>query len=232
MPSKEIFKLEVPPRYIAIAGNIGCGKSSLTTLLAEKFGWKPYYEIVDTNPYLSDFYGDMRRWSFHLQMFFLTKRFRHAQEIAKVEGGVIQDRTIFEDAEIFAKNLFLQGHMEERDYRSYTSHFELMTSFLKKPDLLIYLRCDVSTLQERIAKRGRDYERKIPSEYLEQLNEHYDLWIKGYRESASVTFDVSKMDFVASRKHFEQIASIVGWELERLTNSSQKPLPLKSMTLK
>jgi len=229
MPSPEY---QVPPRFVAIAGNIGCGKSSLTTLLAEKFGWKPYYEIVDTNPYLIEFYGDMRRWSFHLQMFFLTKRFRHQQEIASIGSGVIQDRTIYEDAEVFAKNLFLQGKMEERDYRTYASHFDLMTSFLKVPDLLVYLKCDVDTLVTRIQKRGRDYEQRIPREYLEQLNEHYNSWLGGYKLGPVVTFDVSKMDFVGSRKHFEQIASIVAWELDRLSNRSQTSLPLKKTLAK
>lgn len=160
--------------FIAIAGNIGCGKSSLTTLLAQRFGWLPYYEIVESNPYLVDFYSDMKRWSFHLQMFFLTKRFRHQQEIARTTQTVVQDRTIYEDAEIFAKNLYLHGKMDERDYRSYAEHFSLMTSFLKVPDLLIYLRADLDALTERIAIRGRDYEKSIPRDYLQQLNNQYE----------------------------------------------------------
>jgi len=218
--------------FVAIAGNIGSGKSSLTTLLAEKFGWKPYYEIVETNPYLADFYKDMRRWSFQLQMFFLTKRFRHQQEIAASSISVIQDRTIYEDAEIFAKNLYLHGNMEERDYKTYVEHFHLMTNFLKTPDLLIYLKAEVPTLIERIDIRGRDYERSIPKEYLAQLNEHYNSWIASYHRGPVVTFDVGKLNFVKQSKHLAQIASVVSWELARLKNKEQAALPLQTMPKK
>ena len=212
--------------FVAIAGNIGSGKSSLTTLLSQKFGWQPYYEIVESNPYLIEFYRDMRRWSFHLQMFFLTKRFKHQQDIAKLNQAVVQDRTIYEDAEIFAKNLYLHGKMEERDYRTYVEHFSLMTQFLKAPDLLIYLKSDVSTLLERIALRGRDYERSIPADYLAQLNLQYDSWTENYQLGRILTIDVSKIDFVNSSKDFEQIASLVLWELKTLENRSQAQLPL------
>jgi deoxyadenosine/deoxycytidine kinase len=212
--------------FIAIAGNIGSGKSSLTTLLAQKFGWKPYYEIVEANPYLPDFYKDMRRWSFHLQMFFLTKRFQHHQEIVKSGIPVIQDRTIYEDAEIFAKNLYLQGKMEERDYRTYVSHFDLMTSFLKTPDLLIYLKADSETLLERIALRGRDYEKSIPAQYLKQLNQQYELWTTAYDKGRMLEIDVSKLDFVNNTTDLNKIAALVSWELDCLRNSSQAALPL------
>jgi deoxyadenosine/deoxycytidine kinase len=214
------------PVFVAIAGNIGSGKSSLTTVLAQRFGWKPYYEIVDTNPYLADFYKDMRRWSFQLQMFFLTKRFNHQQDILKGGDSVIQDRTIFEDAEIFAKNLFLQGRMEERDYRTYTEHFQLMTNYLKVPDLIVYLKADVSTLLTRIALRGRDYEQKIPAEYLTQLNGHYDGFAKSYNKGPLITIDVNRLDFVNNPKHLEQISNEVSWEIEKIRNRAQTRLPL------
>jgi deoxyadenosine/deoxycytidine kinase len=214
--------------FIAIAGNIGSGKSSLTTLLSQKFGWKPYYEIVEANPYLSDFYKDMKRWSFHLQMFFLTKRFQHQQEILLSDCPVIQDRTIYEDAEIFAKNLYLHGKMEERDYKTYVGHFHLMTSFLKSPDLLIYLKSDVSTLLERIALRGRDYERSIPAEYLTQLNIQYDSWTSSYDKGRLLEIDVSKIDFVNNPTELNKIASLVNWELDCLRNKAQASLPLLS----
>lgn len=213
--------------FVAIAGNIGCGKSSLTTLLAQRFGWKPYYEIVESNPYLLDFYKDMKRWSFNLQTFFLTKRFRHQQEIATANQTVIQDRTIYEDAEIFAKNLYLHGKMDERDYRTYSEHFSLMTSFLKTPDLLIYLRADIPALLERIALRGRDYEKSIPAEYLTQLNHQYESWIKSYRLGRTLIIDVSKIDFVNNSRDLDHIASLVSWELECLANTSQTALPLQ-----
>jgi len=213
--------------FVAIAGNIGCGKSSLTTLLSQEFGWKSYYEIVETNPYLSDFYKGMRRWSFQLQMFFLTKRFKHQIEIANSSESVIQDRTIYEDVEIFAKNLYLQGLMEERDYKSYAEHFHLMTSFLQVPDLLVYLKTDVPTLKKRIKLRGRDYENTIPEEYLQQLNERYESWSRGYDKGPIITIDVGKRDFVNSPKDFEYVTSVINWELDKIKNSAQTVLPLK-----
>jgi deoxyadenosine/deoxycytidine kinase len=213
--------------FVAIAGNIGSGKSSLTTLLAQKFGWKPYYEIVETNPYLSDFYKNMLRWSFQLQMFFLTKRFNHQQEILKSGVSVVQDRTIYEDAEIFAKNLYLHGKMEERDYKTYVEHFQLMTGFLKAPDLLVYLKADVDTLTKRIQIRGRDYEQTIPAEYLEQLNERYNSWTSSYDKGAILTIDVGSRDFVNNPRHLDEIAALVSWELKRVKNKSQVALPLQ-----
>ncbi len=212
--------------FVAVAGNIGCGKSSLTTLLSQKFGWKPYYEIVESNPYLSDFYKDMKRWSFNLQMFFLTKRFQHQQEIASLGESIIQDRTIYEDAEIFAKNLYLHGKMEERDYKTYAGHFDLMTSFLKSPDLLVYLKCDTPTLIQRIALRGRDYEKTIPAEYLDQLNTQYEAWTTNYNKGRILTIDVSRVDFVNNPKELDRIAAMISWELECLQNRSQTALPL------
>lgn len=214
--------------FVAIAGNIGCGKSSLTTLLAQQFGWKPYYEIVETNPYLADFYGDMKRWSYHLQTFFLTKRFKHQQEIMACQESVIQDRTIYEDAEIFAKNLYLRGQMEERDYKSYVEHFHMMMQFLECPTLLVYLRCDLKTVLERIKLRGRDYEKTIPADYLQQLHNRYESWIAGYNVGPKVTVDVSQRDFVNNAKDLNQVASVIRWELERIQNRNQSELPLRS----
>lgn len=212
--------------YVAVAGNIGSGKSTLTTLLAQKFGWHPYYEIVDTNPYLIDFYRDMRRWSFQLQMYFLTKRFQHRYEMLRSQASVIQDRTIYEDAEIFAKNLFMRGKMEERDFRAYTEHFNLLSQFMRAPDLLIYLKADVPTLLQRIALRGRDYEQMIPSEYLTQLNNLYEEFFSFYDKGAKMTIDVGRKDFLNQPKHFDQVVSEVSWEVEKIRNKSQKPLPL------
>lgn len=218
--------------HVAIAGNIGSGKSSLTALLAAKFGWRPAYEIVDTNPYLTDFYQSMDRWSFHLQIFFLTSRFRHQRDLMRMSDPIIQDRTIYEDGEIFARNLFLQGKMEERDYRTYLSHFDTLTEFVRPPTLLIYLRANTETLMKRIHKRARDYEMQIPESYIAQLNDQYEAWITRYQRSPVVTVDVTKQDFVNVPKHLEQVASIVAWELECIKNKSQKELPLSSKARK
>jgi len=163
--------------FVAMSGNIGSGKSTLTTLLCQRLGWQPYYEVVDENPYLPDFYANMARWSFHLQVFFLTRRFRHHQEILRATSSVIQDRTIYEDAEIFARNLYLQGMMDERDYRAYHDLFQMMIEFLRPPDLVVYLRAPVEVLLERIRTRSRDFERQIPPAYLAQLNERYEEWV-------------------------------------------------------
>lgn len=180
--------------FVAVSGNIGSGKSTITTLLSEKLGWRPYYEIVDENPYLADFYADMRRWSFHLQVFFLSKRFQHHQEITRLPGSVIQDRTIYEDAEIFARNLYLQGLMDERDFRNYDELFNTMAQFLHPPDLIIYLRASVRTLLERIRRRARDYEQHIPAEYLTQLNERYEEWTGRFRLCPILTVDADRLD--------------------------------------
>lgn len=163
--------------FVAMSGNIGSGKSTLTTLLCQRLGWQPYYEVVDENPYLPDFYADMARWSFPLQVFFLTRRFRHHQAILRASHSVIQDRTIYEDAEIFARNLYLQGLMDERDFRAYHELFWMMVEFLRPPDLVIYLRAPVEVLLERIRTRARDFERQIPAAYLAQLNDRYEEWV-------------------------------------------------------
>ncbi len=157
--------------FIAIAGNIGVGKSTLVGLLADRLGWTPFYEAVDENPYLADFYQDMRSWSFHSQVFFLSKRLRHHRGLLDHPGSVLQDRSIYEDAEIFAKNLYRQGNMSDRDYGTYRELYEVLTLYLPPPDLVVYLRASVETLTKRIAQRGRDYERDISRDYLARLNQ-------------------------------------------------------------
>jgi len=181
--------------HIAIAGNIGSGKTTLSGLLAKHFGWQAHYEDVDTNPYLSSFYDDMQRWSFNLQIYFLNSRFRQIVDIRKSGKNVIQDRTIYEDAFIFAPNLHDMNLMTTRDFDNYKSLFELMTSFLQPPDLLIYLRAEVPTLVRNIQKRGREYEASIRLDYLKSLNERYENWINGYTVGKLLIFDVDNLNF-------------------------------------
>ncbi|MGK0617629.1 deoxynucleoside kinase [Meiothermus cerbereus] len=166
--------------YIAIAGNIGSGKSTLTGLLAQRYGLLPVYEAVDENPYLADFYADMGRWAFQSQVFFLAKRLRQHLEQINPAQHVVQDRTIFEDAFIFAQNLWLEGHLSERDWQTYLALYDGIAPALRKPDLLIYVRASLETLQAHIARRGRDYEQRIPQEYLASLNRLYEAWIRAY----------------------------------------------------
>ncbi|WP_027876077.1 deoxynucleoside kinase [Meiothermus cerbereus] len=166
--------------YIAIAGNIGSGKSTLTGLLAQRYGLLPVYEAVDENPYLADFYADMGRWAFQSQVFFLAKRLRQHLEQINPAQHVVQDRTIFEDAFIFAQNLWLEGHLSERDWQTYLALYDGIAPALRKPDLLIYVRASLETLQAHIARRGRDYEQRIPQEYLASLNRLYEAWIGAY----------------------------------------------------
>ena len=195
-------------RYIAIAGNIGAGKSTLTGLLAKHFGWQAYYESVDDNPYLSDFYEDMRRWSFNLQIYFLSSRFRHQREILSSVNDFIQDRTIYEDVEIFAKNLYEMGLMSERDYENYRSLFGEMVSYLRPPDLLIYLRAHVPTLVRQIQARGREYENTIRIDYLERLNQHYENWIHSYPDQKLV-IETDDLDFVNRPEDLGRVIQMV-----------------------
>lgn len=191
--------------FITVAGNIGSGKSSLTSLLGKKFGWTPYYESVEDNPYLADFYGDMKRWSFHLQIYFLSHRFQTHKKIVESSGSVIQDRSIYEDAEIFARNLYEIGNMTQRDYDNYVALYAVMMEFLRPPDLMVYLKASIPTLQKQIAKRGRQYEQSIPAEYLQQLNGHYEKWIANYRLGKLLVIESDGLDFV----HNEQdLASV------------------------
>ena len=181
--------------HIAIAGNIGAGKTTLTRLLAKHFGWTPHYEEVDHNPYLASYYEDMQRWSFNIQIFFLNSRFRQVVDIRNSGKDVIQDRTIYEDAMIFAPNLHQMGLMETRDFENYKSLFELMTSLIAPPDLLIYIRSSVSTLFKHIAIRNRDYEQSIRLDYLTNLNERYDEWINNYKEGKLLIIDGDNTEF-------------------------------------
>ena len=190
--------------HIAVAGNIGCGKTTLTKMLVKRYGWTPRYEPVDVNPYLSDFYNDMNRWSFNLQVYFLNKRFRDVVEIAKSDDTVIQDRTIFEDAEIFAPNLYDQGYMEERDFKNYSELFELMMSLVGLPDLMIYIRSSIPNLIAQISKRGRDYEQSIRIDYLTGLNNRYEEWIQNYKgKLLIIDGDVTK--FESNPKDFQRV---------------------------
>ncbi|PKP13317.1 MAG: deoxynucleoside kinase [Bacteroidetes bacterium HGW-Bacteroidetes-3] len=182
--------------HVAIAGNIGAGKTTLTKLLAKHYHWEPHYESVDENPYLDDFYGEMERWSFNLQVFFLNSRFRQILEIRESGKNLIQDRTIYEDARIFAPNLHAMGLMTNRDFVNYESLFELMERLVTPPDLLIYLRASIPTLVGQIHKRGREYENSISIDYLSRLNERYEAWITKYTKGNLLIIDVDKLNFV------------------------------------
>ncbi|MCX6123090.1 MAG: deoxynucleoside kinase [Ignavibacteriales bacterium] len=197
------------PLFVAVAGNIGAGKSSLARLLGERFQWKPYFESVDDNPYLADFYGDMSRWSFHLQIYFLANRFKCHKEIVESSESVIQDRSIYEDAEIFAHNLYDIGKMTERDYTNYVSLFHVMMEYLKPPDLMIYLRANVDTLVKQISKRGRDFEQGIQRSYLETLNILYEDWIARYKLGPLLIIESDDLDFVNNKKDLDYILTSV-----------------------
>jgi deoxyadenosine/deoxycytidine kinase len=200
-------------RFVAIAGNVGVGKSTLTKMLAQRMKWEPFFEAVDENPYLADFYADMRAWSFHSQIFFLSRRLRHHHQLLDRPNSVVQDRSVYEDAEIFARNLYLQGDMDERDYRSYRDLYEVLTSFLPPPDLVVYLQAVVPTLRRRIAKRGRDYEQNIAPDYLERLNRLYEEWIDGISLCPVLTIPTDELDFVTHNSHLELISDKI---LEKL----------------
>lgn len=183
-------------KYVAVAGNIGAGKSSLTRIVSDYFKWEAFFERVDDNPYLSDFYEDMHRWSFNLQVFFLSSRFNHQQKIEKAPHSVVQDRSIYEDAEIFARNLYEMGLMSGRDFENYQDLFRIMTSYLTAPSLLVYLRASVPTLVNHIQSRGREFESTIRIEYLQRLNRHYEDWIERYDLGPKMIIDVDELDFV------------------------------------
>ena len=190
--------------HVAIAGNIGSGKTTLTRMLAAKYGWKPRFESVDYNPYLADFYEDMERWSFNLQIYFLNKRFKDVVEISKSEDVIIQDRTIYEDARIFAPNLHGMGLMSTRDFENYSDLFDLMMSLVNPPDLLIYLRSSIPNLVSQIQKRGREYEKSIRIDYITGLNERYENWIKDYK-SRLLILDVDRLKFESNPEDFSEI---------------------------
>lgn len=200
-------------KYVAIAGNIGVGKSTLVTMLCDRLGWQPFYEPVTENPYLVDFYRDMRTWSFHSQIFFLTRRLHAHRQLLDHPTSVIQDRCVYEDAEVFACNLYDQGLMDERDYHSYRELYEVLTEFLPPPDLVVYLRASEYTLLHRISMRGRDYERQISPEYLSQLNLLYETWINNFNLCPVLSVPADDLDYVAHPTHMDLIVAKVQQKL-------------------
>ncbi len=202
--------------HVAIAGNIGAGKTTLTKLLAKNYGWTPHFEDVDDNPYLNDFYEDMQRWSFNLQVYFLNSRFNQILEIRKSGKTIIQDRTIYEDAYIFAPNLHSMGLMTTRDFDNYFSLFSLMSTLVQAPDLLIYLRASVPTLVQQIQSRGRKYENTIRLDYLKRLNERYEAWIANYKLGKLLIVDVDNLDFTQKPEDLSQIINKIDAEIHGL----------------
>lgn len=213
-------------KFVAVAGNIGVGKSTLVALLCQNLGWQPFYEPVAENPYLADFYADMRTWAFHSQIFFLTHRLRMHRQLLAHPTSVLQDRTVYEDAEVFAENLSQQGLIQTRDYNTYHELYEVLSEFLPPPDLVVYLRASVSTLFSRISSRGRDFERQITPEYLEQLNELYESWIAGFSLCPVLTVPSDDLDYVANSNHLELIACKVQ---EKLTGKEEVVFDLEEM---
>jgi deoxyadenosine/deoxycytidine kinase len=203
-------------KHIAISGNIGSGKTTLAEKLSKHYGWTPLYESVEHNPYLRDFYQDMTRWAFHLQIYFLNSRFRQINEIRANAKTTIQDRTIYEDAYIFAKNLHTSAHISDRDYQSYLDIFNSMIEFVQPPDLLIYLKADIPKLVRQIQKRGRDFENAMRLDYLKNLNEHYEDWIGSYTKGKLLVVDVNELDFVKNVDDFAFIVNKVDYELNNL----------------
>jgi deoxyadenosine/deoxycytidine kinase len=202
--------------HVAIAGNIGAGKTTLTKLLAKHYRWEPHFEDVVDNPYLDDFYTQMERWSFNLQIYFLNSRFRQVLQIRESGKKIIQDRTIYEDAHIFAPNLHAMGLMTNRDYENYQSLFELMQKLVDPPDLLIYLRADISTLVAQIHKRGRDYENSISIDYLSRLNERYEAWISKYNKGKLLIVNVDNLDFVDNPEDLGSVINKIDAEINGL----------------
>ena len=205
-------------RFVTVAGNIGVGKSTLVELLSKRLGWEPFYEPVGENPYLAEFYRDMQAWAFHSQIFFLTRRLRAHRQLLEHPTSAIQDRSVYEDAEVFAQNLYLQRHMAERDYQTYRELYQVLTDFLPPPDLVIYLRASLPTLQERIALRGRDYEKQIQPEYLKRLSALYEAWITNFTLCPVLTVPADDLDYVAYDSHLDLIVSKI---VEKLTGKEE-----------
>lgn len=203
-------------KYVAIAGNIGAGKTTLCTLLSRHFGWSVHYEDADNNPYLIDFYDDMKRWAFNLQIYFLNSRFKQIKTILDGDLTVVQDRTIYEDAHIFAPNLHEMGLIEERDFKAYLDLFENMSSMIQPPDLLIYLKAGIPTLVKHIHERGRDYEGNMSLDYLKKLNKRYDSWIETYNKGKLLVINADEMDFIKNPEDFGAVLEKVNAQLHGL----------------
>ncbi len=210
------------PAFITIAGNIGVGKSTLVQLLTRRLGWEPVFEAVQENPYLADFYQDMRRWSFHSQIFFLSRRLQQHHGLLQRAVPTLQDRSVYEDAEVFARNLYHQGLMSQRDWAVYDELYQTMALLLRPPDLVVYLRASPLTLQRRIAQRGRDYERTISEAYLTQLNTLYDAWVTSFNLSPVLTVDTDSLDYVQYEEHLDRIWAKID---ERLKGKDYLTLP-------
>jgi len=196
-------------KHIAIAGNIGAGKTTLTTLLAKHFNWQPHFESVDQNPYLTDFYNDMSRWSFNLQVYFLNNRLSQLLDIKSSKTPIIQDRTIYEDAKIFAPNLYEMGLMTARDYENYATFFDTISKMIPPPDLTVYLKAGIPKLVDQIQKRGREYEDNIRLDYLKRLNTQYDLWADEYTDGELLIVNIDDLDFANNEEDFAHIADLV-----------------------
>jgi deoxyadenosine/deoxycytidine kinase len=205
-------------KFVAVAGNIGVGKSTLVTMLCEQLGWQPFYEPVVENPYLPDFYRDMRAWAFHSQIFFLAHRLRIHHQLLTHPNSVIQDRSVYEDAGVFAQNLFRQGMISERDFQTYQDLYNTLIELLAPPDLVVYLRASVFTLQSRISQRGRDYEARITPQYLAQLSELYESWIANFSLCPVLTVPADDLDYVAHPPHLDLIVSKIQ---EKLTGKEE-----------
>jgi len=220
-------------KFVAVAGNIGVGKSTLVKMLSERLGWQPFYEPEAENPYLADFYQDMRAWAFHSQIFFLTRRLRAHRKLLDHPTSVVQDRSVYEDAEVFANNLYRQGQISERDYGTYRDLYQVLTEFLPPPDLVVYLRASVSTLRERIRLRGREYEREIRADYLAQVNDLYAAWVADFSLCPVLTVPADDLDFVAHSRHLDLVVQkvqeklmgkeVVVFEPEEVANGLFKP---------
>lgn len=204
------------PMHIAVSGNIGAGKTTLAEKLGKHYNWQVQLEQVEENPYLEDFYADMKRWAFHVQIHFLNSRFKQVNDVRNSAVSIVQDRTIYEDAYIFAKSLNSSGHFSERDYASYLNLFELMIRFVEPPDLLIYLRADIGKLVAQIEKRGRSFENAIRIDYLKALNQHYEEWIRSYTLGKLLIIDVNNLDFVSKVEDFSYIVNQIDLELHGL----------------
>jgi deoxyadenosine/deoxycytidine kinase len=205
-------------KFIVIAGNIGAGKTTLVQILSEKLNFTPFYEPHEENPYLADFYENMTRWSFHSQAYFLTRRLKIHKELLTAEGSVVQDRSVYEDAEIFARNLYLQGDLSARDYGVYQDLYHILASLLPPPNLMVYLRATVDTLMDRIAKRGREYETGISREYLARLNSLYENWMNNFDQCPVLIINSDDLDLVSSSEHIEQV---VRWVQNKLTGRTE-----------